>query len=166
MSTAESQVKVRPMVFSDLGAIISIDKEMRAAGVWVSFKDLTSHKIFGIATEADPTKKPDILEVAKLIDLGFVAESEGTVCGFIVGRQVYLAESDIQQGEMSLIAVHPHYQGKGIAIKLVNALCDLFRSRGMSRVDVGADPADKPMQAFLERSGFTTSRLLHYHKKL
>ncbi len=166
MSTAESQVRVRPMVFSDLGAIISIDKEMRATGIQVAYKDFTTHKIFGIATEADPTKRPDILEVAKLVDLGFVAESEGTICGFIVGRQVYLAESDIQQGEIALIAIHPHYWGKGIATKLMNALCDSFRSRGMGRVGAGADPADKSMQAFLERLGFTSSHLLHYYKRL
>lgn len=167
MNTVELQVKVRPMVFSDLKAIFSIDHKIRAAGTTVAYKDLNTHKIFGIATETtDSTKRPDILEIAKLIDLGFVAESKGTICGFIVGRQVYLAESDIQQGEIALIAVHPHYWGKGIAIKLANSLCDLFRSRGMHRVGMTVDPVDKPMLAFLERSGFSSNRLLYYHKRI
>ena len=167
MNTAELQVKVRPMAFSDLRAIVSIDQELRAAGTPVAYKDFTTHKLFGMDTEeTDPTKRPDMLEVAKLVDLGFVAECEGTVCGFIVGRQVYLAESDIQEGDIAIIAVRPDYWGKGIAAKLVNSLCDLFSSRGIRRVGIAVDADDKSMLAFLERTGFSGNRLLYYRKKL
>ena len=167
MSAGELQVRVRPMVFTDLRNINAIDRELRKAGTKVAYKDFTTHKLFGIDTEgADPTKRPDMLEMAKLMDLGFVAESEGTLCGFIIGRQMYLAESDIQEGEIAVIAVHSDYWGKGIATRLVNALNDLFHSRGVKRVRIPVDPLDEAMISFLGRSGFSGDPLVYYSKKL
>ena len=155
------------MIFSDLAAIVSIDREIRETGTQVSYKDSATHHIFETnSEEVSPTKRPDILEIARLIELVFDAECEGTVCGFIFGRQVYLAASNIQQGEIALIAIHPHYTGKGIGARLVNSLCDLFLSRDIRRVEITVDQADKSMPTFLERSGFSGNRLLNYHKKL
>ncbi|MFC2035715.1 GNAT family N-acetyltransferase [Chloroflexota bacterium] len=166
MNDTIKQVKIRPMVFSDLGAIAAIDQEVRASGIPVSYSDATAHKLFGIdAEKADPTKKPDILEVAKLVDLGFVAEVAGIVRGFILGRQVYIAESDTQQGSIALIGVSPHYERRGIAMKLVNALCELFHSRDILRISMSVDPTDHSALAFVERAGFHGTRLLHFSKK-
>jgi len=155
------------MVFTDLKDVTAIDRVLRKTGTRVAYKDFTTHKIFGIDTEgADTTTRPDMLEMAKLMDLGFVTESEGTLCGFIIGRQMYLAESDIQEGEIAIIAVHPDYWGKGIATKLVDALNDLFRSRGVKRVRIPVDPLDEAMVGFLGRSGFSGDPLVYYSKKL
>ncbi|MFC1932694.1 GNAT family N-acetyltransferase [Chloroflexota bacterium] len=167
MSTAELQVKVRPMVFLDLKAIFAIDKATRDAGTPVTYKDFYTRKIFGMDIEnADSANKPDILEVAKLIDLGFVAETEGTICGFIVGRQTYLIEREIQEGEIVIVNVHPDYRGKGIGAKLMNAIFDLFRSRGVNRVRMGIEPSDVRMQSFLEREGFSSRHLLYFTKNI
>lgn len=161
------QVQIRPMQFSDLKAITSIDQEIRASGTQVFYKDFATRTTLRLNPEgASTTERPDIQAVARLIDLSFVAECGGTICGFILGRQEYLAESDIQQGEIALIAIHPRYYGKGIATRLVDALCELFRSRGINRVGMAVDPADKAMLALVERYGFKSNRLLSYHKTL
>ena len=165
MNTSELQVNVRPMALTDLTAIIDIDQKIRTAETPTTYKDFTIRKIFGIGLkEVDPEERPNILEVAKLIDLGFVAETEGSVCGFVVGRQTYLAEHGIQEGEIAIIGVHPDHRGKGIATKLLNSLGDLFRSRGIQRVRMGVDPLDNDMLAFLERTGFSGQRLLYFTK--
>lgn len=165
--TTELQVQVRPMQFSDLKAITSIDKEIRESGTQVFYKDFATRTVLRLNPEGSPsTERPDIQAVARLIDLSFVAECGGTICGFILGRQEYLAESDIQQGEIALIAVQPRYYGKGIASRLVDALCELFSSRGIHRVVMAVDPADKAMLALVERYGFKSNRLLSYHKTL
>ncbi len=168
MNIAELQVKIRPMVFLDLHTIFSIDEQIRAsAKVSMTYKDFTTRQIFGIGTEeSNSEKRPNILEVAKLVDLGFVAEAKGTMLGFVVGRQTYLAEREIQEGEIAIFGVHPDYRGKGIATKLINALCDLFRSRGVHRVRIEIDPRDEDLIAFVERSGFTGHHLLQYTKTL
>lgn len=168
-NTTEMSIRIRPMIFSDLSSILEIDKEIRATGTQVAYRDLatSAYRIFGIERDAaDPAKEPDILEAAKVVDHSFVAECDGTICGFIVGRQLYLAESNIQQGEIALIAVHPNYTGKGIASQLIDALFKLFRSRDIHRVGISADPNDKGMLSFLERSGFTSNRLLSYTRKI
>ncbi len=168
MNIDASQVKIRPMVFLDLNAIFSIDQQVRAsAKIGVTYKDFTTKKIFGISTEeSDSENRPNILEVAKLVDLGLVAEAKGTVIGFVLGRQTFLAEREIQEGEIVIIAVHPDYQGKGIAGKLIDALCDLFRSKGVHRVRIGIDPQDKGMIAICKQSGFTGQYLPQYTRTL
>ncbi|MDO8687703.1 MAG: GNAT family N-acetyltransferase [Dehalococcoidales bacterium] len=165
--TTELQVQVRPMQFSDLKALTAIDQEIRASGTQVFYKDFATRTVLRLNPEGASTKeRPDIQAVASLIDLSFVAECGGTIGGFILGRQEYLAESDIQQGGIALLAVSPHYFGKGIATRLVDAICELFRSRGINRVGMAVDPADKSMLAFVERYGFKSNRLLNYHKNL
>ena len=167
MSTTEPQVQIRPMTFSDLHAMVSIDQKIRMTGTPVPYKEFATHRIFGMnVEEIGPTNRADMLEAAKLIDLSSVAESEGTVCGFIVGRQTYIAEDDIQVGEIAMIGVHPDYRGKGISIKLIDSLCDLFRSKNMHLIRVEADPRDKSLVALLEQSGFSDSHLVTYEKRL
>lgn len=167
-NSAEVSIRIRPMVFSDLSPILELDQKIRT-GRQVAYHDLatSAYRIFGIeADEADQAKKPDILEAAKVIDHSFIAECDGTLCGFIVGRQLYLAESNIQQGEIALIAVHPDYTGKGIAGQLVEAIFELFRSRDIHRVGISAAPDDKNMHTFLEHFGFSSNRLLSYTRKI
>lgn len=157
------------MVLSDLSDIIEIDKKIRATGTQVAYRDLatSAYRIFGIETdEADPKKKPDILEAAKVIDHSFVAVCDGTLCGFIIGRQLYLAESNIQQGEIALIAVDPDFTGKGLARQLLDALFKLFRSKDIHRIAISADPNDSGMLGFLEHTGFTSNRLLSYTREI
>ena len=165
MNTSQSLVRVRRMNFLDIGTVFSIDQIIRAGETSVTYKDFTSEKLFGIhLEEVGPGEKPDVLELAKLIDLGFIAEAEGKMCGFVVGRQAYLAERGIQEGEIVIIGVSPDSRGKGIGAKLVNTICDLFHSRGVSRVRIGVDPLDNDMLAFLGRVGFSGHHLLQYTK--
>ena len=167
--STEMSLRIRPMIFSDLSPIIEIDQKIRATGTQVAYRALSTsaYRIFGIDPDkTDPSKRPDILKTARVVDNSFVAECDGTVCGFIIGRQTYLAESDIQQGEIALIAVDPDYTGKGIASHLVDALFKLFRSMNIHRVGISANPEDKNMLSFLEHAGFTSNRLLSYTRKI
>ncbi len=165
MSTDKLRVKIRPMAFLDLNAIFDIDQQVRAsAKIGATYEGFTTKSIFGIGTGEGSESKPNILEVAKLIDLGFVAEVDDKVVGFVLGRQTFLAERGIQEGEVAIIAVHPDYQGKGIAGKLIDALSNLFRYRGVHRVRVGIDPRDKNLTAIFNQAGFTGRSLPQYIK--
>ena len=167
MHIAELPTRIRNMTFVDLQPIFAIDKRIRESEIPVTYKDLTTQGIFGIEMQqADPAKRPDILEVSKLVDLGLVAESEGQVCGFVVGRQTRLVERGIEEGEIVIVGVDPAYQGKRIAAMLVDSICELFRSRGVNRVRVGLDPIDTKMRSFFDRVGFGGQDLMYYHKTL
>jgi ribosomal protein S18 acetylase RimI-like enzyme len=168
MSDSEIQMRVRNILLTDLQDIFSVDNAIRAAGVSTTYEPFTTKQIFGLGTvEVDPAKRSALLaEVIKLLDLGFVVESEGQLCGFIVGRQTYLIEYGSEIGEIAIIGVHPDYQHKGIAAKLVDALCALFQSRGIRRIRIGLDPHDEDMKAFIQRMGFGGEYLISYTKTL
>ena len=116
--------------------------------------------------EDSSSKRTNLSLIIGLVELGFIAESEGTLVGFIVGRQTYLAEYDTQVGEIAMIGVKRDYRGKGIGTKLINALNDLFRSRGVNRVRTGINPIDKNLLAFFDKEGFSGERILYYSKTL
>ena len=168
MSTADLEIKVRPMSFMDLEAVFSIDKEIRAAGkTSATYKDFTTQQVLGAEIDKNASaKRSSKLEVAKLVDLGIVAEHQGKICGFVLGRQTYIAERDIEEGEIAIMGVHPDYQGKLVATELIDRICNLFRSRGVHRVRIGLDPSDKELQAFFERFDFRSQPIVYYNKNL
>ena len=147
----------------DLKDIFAIDQKIRETGASATYKDFTTQQVFGRTSDNTKSRKvPTAIEVAKLVELGFVAEVDSIICGFVVGRQTYIFERDIQQGEIVIIGVDPDYRGKGMATKLVNNICDLFRSRDVQQIRSVIDPQDKELSAFLERQGFKGEQRLHY----
>jgi ribosomal protein S18 acetylase RimI-like enzyme len=165
MSSVDLDVKIRPMTFLDLGDLFAVTQKIGAANTSATYKRFTLQKIFGTSPKnGDATQRADILEVAKLIDLGLIAEVGGKTCGFVVGRQTYLAELDTMEGEIAIIGVHPDYRRKGVAHKLINAICDLFASRGARGVRIGVDPHDTDLTAFFERAGFIGEQVLYLSK--
>ena len=169
MSTSEPIINIRKALLYDLRNMFAIDQAIRDTGlVPATYEGFTTKHIFGLdQTNVDTAKRSSLLgEVAKLLDLAFIAELEGHACGFIVGRHTYIVERDTEIGEIALLGVHPNYQHKGVAAKLVNALCDLFRSRSILTVLTKLDPRDKVMQAFFKRIGFTGEELISYQKSI
>jgi len=117
--------------------------------------------------EKDSSSKTTNLSlIIALIELGFVAESEDKVVGFIVGRQTYLAEYNAQVGEIAMIGINADYRGNGIGAKLINTLNDRFRSMGVNRVRTGINPTDKNLVAFFEKAGFSGEPIVYYNKTL
>ena len=158
MSSVESKIEIRPIVLQDLDAIFSVDKEIRAAGKTITYANLTTEQIF--------SKDRKAADVAKLLDLGFVAEVDGHIRGFILGEVARLREAAIELGVILIIGVHPDYQRKDIAANLVNALSEKYRSKGITRMRIGVDERDKDLLAFVEHMGFRIGHLLVYSKTL
>jgi ribosomal protein S18 acetylase RimI-like enzyme len=167
MNDADLNIKIRPMSFLDLGDLFSVANKIQTTETSATYKKFTLQKLFGVSTkESGSEERPDILEVAKLIDLGLIAECNGSICGFVIGRQVYLAEFGVQEGEIAIIGVHPNYRRKGVAHELIKAINDLFASRGVRLVRIGVNPRDKELTAFFERAGFSGERVLFLSKTL
>jgi ribosomal protein S18 acetylase RimI-like enzyme len=172
MTISETEVKVRPMVLQDLDAIFSIDRKIRRMGEAITYANLTTEHIFTIdrkvSRQRQPTSYVDLItgDVAGLLELGLVAEVEGHVRGFVLGRVVDVAERAIQVGVILILGVHPDYQRRGIATQLVNAMCDRYRSEGIKTVRIGIDQRDKKLLAFFEHMGFGAGRLVDYSKTL
>ena len=163
MSHAKGEMEIRPIILEDLKAMFLIDKEIRASGKAITYADFTTEDIFTISQEANRHKRP-LSYIAELLDFGFVAEIGGQVCGFILGRVAH--ENDTEVGLLLMLGVRPDYQRKGIAAKLVNALCEKYRSKGIKTVRATVDKQDKALLGFIEYTGFVAGHRVDYSKTL
>jgi len=165
-------VNVHPMTLEDLDAIFSIDHKIRGMGQAITYANLTTERIFTIDRHVGRLAKPvsyaDLIrgDVSGLLDLGFVAEVESRVRGFILGRVEHVGKAATEVGVILILGVHPDYQRKGIATHLVNAICDKYRSRGIRRMRVDVDQRDKQLADFVEYMGFGVGHLIDYSKTL
>jgi len=163
---------VRPMNLEDLDAVFSIDHKIRGIGQTITYANLTTERIFTINRHVGRLAKPvsyvDLItgDISELLAHGLVAEIEGHVRGFILGRVDHVGESASELGRIIIIGVHPDYQRKGIATGLVNELCAKFRSRGIKRVRIDVDQRDKQLLDFVERLEFGVGHLISYSKAL
>jgi len=166
------EAKVRPLCLEDLDAIFAIDHHIRSVGKAITYANLTTEHIFTIDRHvgrlAKPTSYVDLIrgDVSELLESGLVAEIEGHVRGFILGRIAHMGETATEIGVILILGVHLDYQRNGIATKLINAICDKFRSKGIKRVRIDVDRRDNDLVGFIERIGFDVGHLIDYSKTL
>ena len=170
--TAGSEIVIRPMNLSDLDAILSIDRKIRATGEAVTYAKLTTEHIFAIdrksKRQARPTGYADLIteDVRGLLELSSVAEVDGHVRGFILGDIAHIGEAATETGTILIVGVHPEYQRRSIATKLVNALAEKYRSKGINKIRLGINTRDKGLVTFAEHMGFSPGHLVVYSKAL
>lgn len=164
------EVRARPMSWEDLDAIFAIDCQIRRAGKAITYANLTTERIFTIDRHVGRLAKPvsyvDLIkgDVSELLELSIVAEVEGRVRGFILGRVAHVGEAATEVGVIPILGVHPEYQRRGVATKLISAICDKFRSKGIKRVCIDVDRRDKDLVNFVEHMGFDVGHLIDYSK--
>lgn len=95
------------------------------------------------------------------INASLVAEVEGTVVGFVMGR-LYTGEFGIPETTANLdtIGVHPMAGNKGVAGKLLEQFCDQMSKLGVTTIHTVVDWNDKNLMLFFHRSGFVPSKRL------
>ena len=133
----QDKIEVRPIKLEDIDPILSVDREIRAAGNVITYRNLTAEYILSAGRGIPPQQSPASYirsltgDAAPLLNLSFVAEFNGQVRGFILGQVARVRESVTEIGIIQMIGVHPDYQRKGIGSKLVRALADKYRSQGI-----------------------------------
>lgn len=172
MANVKLATQVRSMSLEDLDAIFSIDRKIRKTGGAVTYENLTTEHIFTINRHVGRMAKPvsyvDLItsDVSELLELGLVAEVEGHVRGFILGRVSPAGETGREIGTVLILGVHPDYQRKGIAAEMVNRIIEKFRTKGINSVHIGIDQRDKDLLYFCENMGFKVGHLIDYSKAL
>jgi len=141
-------------------------------GKAITYAKLTTEHIFTIdrkvSRQRRPTSYADLItgDVSGVLGFGFVAEIEGHVRGFILGKVTHIGETATEEGLILILGVHPDYQRRGIATNLVNALSDKFRAKGIKKIRMGIDQRDKDLLGFAEHIGFNVGHLVVYSKTL
>lgn len=173
MENPEGEIKIRPMNVGDIDAALMIDRKIRSTGKAITYADLATAKILTIDRKAGhrvyrPTSYADLVtgDVAGMLEFSFVAEVDGHVRGFILGRVAHVGEPATEVGSIQILGVHPDFWGRGIATKLVNALTEKCHSKGIRTVRIGIDERDSQLRGLFERMGFRRGRaqLVDYTK--
>ena len=96
--------------------------------------------------------------------IGFVAEKEGQVVGFIIGEMKGEGFGLEKSGWLEVVMVHPHYMGTGTGHALARKLFDYFRRRGIRDVHTTVlwDAVD--MLSFFKSLGFDRSTFINLIK--
>jgi len=88
-------------------------------------------------------------------DMFYVALVDGEVVGYVVG-----ARRRDGSGHVISIAVKPEWRRRGIGVKLMEALLDAFKERGLKRALLEVAASNEEAVAFYKRLGFKVIMLL------
>ncbi len=96
--------------------------------------------------------------------VGFVAEKEGQVVGFIIGEIKGEGFGLEKSGWLEVVMVHPRHMGTGIGYAMARKLFDDFRKRGIRDVHTSVlwDAVD--MLSFFKSLGFDRSTFINLIK--
>jgi GNAT superfamily N-acetyltransferase len=97
----------------------------------------------------------------------WVAEADGRPVGYTV-VVVHPINRETESGEISMVAVDPDYQQRGVGIALVDFALDRITELGipLAEIGTGGDPGHAPARRLYERAGFTPVPLVRYFKAL
>lgn len=90
----------------------------------------------------------------KVFNLGIVFQAmiDGEMVGVLIG---YANDYQNFQGYISLFGILEEYRGMGIGKKLLQAMLDICRSRGMKELALDVHKQNEAAQKFYQKNGFT-----------
>jgi len=148
MTSTEGRVVIRPMEPEDIDAVLTIDRKISGVQRAITYTDLITGELGGV------------------IDLSFVAEINGQVVGIILARLAYVGDPVTEVGLVQILGVDPDYQRQGIATKLVSAMLERCKSKGIKTVRVSVNERDSQLRGLFQRIGFRRGQLIDYSKTL
>ena len=103
------------------------------------------------ASFAEPWPKS---EFEKYLDGSFVAEGDGKIAGFIVGK--------VREGKgiLKLVAVNPDFRGKGVGKELMEYIFQYFAENGAKEIMAHSRLHNKTGCSFLKSFGFEKTEMI------
>ncbi len=158
-------LEIRPVEDGDNETVEAINLAA-FAGVHESLAELLGRDLNTLVyPDWHTTQHQELLEsTADATTSLWVAEHNGGVVGFVVLD----LDSLSKVGELSLIAVHPDHQGRGIGTAMNRFALDHMARAGMTLATVatGGDPSHAAARRSYENVGFVALPLVRYYKAL
>jgi ribosomal protein S18 acetylase RimI-like enzyme len=156
MTSAEKEVKIRPMERKDIDAVLAAYSKIREEKIPGTKRSRLSYRGTMTYEEVASTNPGGPL------DLSMVAEANGKLIGFIWGRLTFAGIPVDEVGIIHMLIVDPDYQRQGIAAKLVDALAERCHARGVNTVRAVIDERHWELRNYFQRLGFSRSELVIY----
>lgn len=137
------KIKIRQIIEEDLDAILALDRKLVGKQRAITYKNPIGTYLGGE------------------FGLSFVALENKKIVGFVMGQL-----EGPGKGWIQAIAVDPDYRRQDIGAKLVGALLERYRSRGINTVHVAASWRDAGMLSFLNSLGFSRGEMVELEKTL
>ncbi|MDY6881600.1 MAG: GNAT family N-acetyltransferase [Desulfatiglans sp.] len=146
MQKREEKFSIRQMTPNDIEDIMRIDR-----------------KISGL----DRSLTYDINDViGGHIDLSFIAEVDGKTVGFLLSSLAYVSDEICEASVIQTMGVDPNFRRRGIATRLVQALVDTSRSKGIRMIKIMVDKKDNDLIGLFEDLSFARGRFIDYSRIL
>jgi N-acetylglutamate synthase-like GNAT family acetyltransferase len=145
---ADTGIDIRDMGEEDVEGILSIERDVKGNSRAVTYAPVPDSCVGG--------------EIGSSV----VAEENGRIVGFVLGRVV---SSPLESGDIAwieLIGIHPEYQSKGIGKRMVEAWKDRCRAKGIRKVHIMVNWRDWWMQSFFVSLGFCRGDLVDFQAEL
>jgi N-acetylglutamate synthase-like GNAT family acetyltransferase len=139
-----SKLIIRPMESRDIGAVLELDRKLAGRKRAVTYTELISANLGGN------------------LDFSYIGEVENKIAGFVLARHDYAGEPAVDIGLIQILGVDPDLWGKNIATRLVAAVLERCRSKGLRTVRVLISERDSRLQAFFAHVGFRRGQLIDY----
>jgi ribosomal protein S18 acetylase RimI-like enzyme len=154
------EIVIRPLAPSDVETVVEI-----AVAAWLPifahFRQIMGDELFLTARPRWQQEKarqvreacaPDSPAIVAVAEVPQDREQPARVVGFVT----CYARPSLGIGEIGNNAVHPDWQGRGIAPRLYEYVFERLRERGMRYVKVhtGGDPAHAPARRAYQKAGF------------
>ena len=160
------QPRIRP--FDDRDAEAVVDLSLRAwAPAFASLEQTLGSEIF---RRQHPDWREDQRRAVENVCASqekrvWVAKVDGATVGFVA---IELHHPERSMGEISMLAVDPDYQGRGIGTALTGFALDRLKDAGMTvaMVETGGDPGHAPARRVYEKAGYTLLPTARYFKNL
>jgi ribosomal protein S18 acetylase RimI-like enzyme len=160
------EATIRVYRAADRPAVVRLS--LRAwAPVHTSIREVLGDQIFE-GLYGDDWRRQQQADVEKILSDGKsevrVAEVDGEVVGFVAA----VVGVDSTMGEISMVAVDPAFQNRGLGTQLTDSATDWLREAGVSvvLVSTGGDVGHAPARRTYEKADFTPMPIVNYFKAL
>ena len=135
---------VRRMTADDIDAIFALDRKLSGGSNLFTPDDMTS------------------LDPGGSLDFSYVYEKNEEMVGFVLARLIYVGVPLSKVVNIQAVVTDPDCRHMGIAGKLLGAVQEYSRSRGINIIRAVIHETDTQLQQFFEKRGFQHSAFLNY----
>jgi predicted N-acetyltransferase YhbS len=140
--TTQGEVKIRSMESKDSGPMLELYHVLSGTGMTITLIDLVTE------------------DIKESLALSFVAEVNYQIVGFILARRAYIGAPVVEVSLIQALIINPLHREQDIEARLVEALTERSKSKGIKTIRVILSINDPQTEKFFSRSNFHRAQVI------